>query len=267
MENAAAPTDLGHPVLPRRDDPLRATPPTGSASFPRRATPSRAISPRSATQMTESLAAFDTLPEKIRATEIGFGGEITRTASELTQAALRMSAGFERGQSALAMTLSAFRIQDRGHSRRSRRRVGKLLAGHRRPHPANPRRRRLGGGAGDQRRGRHSRHAHRRDLARLDHGCGPAAARQRLLRRSVAGQPGVAGLRHGRGRQNRVGYGGKFRRAAVAHGGDFRQRGARTVRQARRCFGSGSTRITSGWKRPASSCPAHRLAGRGGRDR
>jgi len=60
------------------------------------------------TQMTESLAAFDTLPEKIRATESGFGGEITRTASELTQAALRMSAGFERGQSALAMTLSAF---------------------------------------------------------------------------------------------------------------------------------------------------------------
>ena len=60
------------------------------------------------TQMTQSLAAFDALPEKIRATESGFGGEIARTAGQLTEAALRMSAGFERGQSALAETLASF---------------------------------------------------------------------------------------------------------------------------------------------------------------
>jgi ABC-type transporter Mla subunit MlaD len=60
------------------------------------------------TQMTHSLAAFDALPEKIRATESGFGGEIGRTAGQLTDAALRMSASFERGQSALAETLASF---------------------------------------------------------------------------------------------------------------------------------------------------------------
>ena len=60
------------------------------------------------TQMTQSLAAFDALPEKIRATESGFGGEIGRTAGQLTDAALRMSASFERGQSSLAETLASF---------------------------------------------------------------------------------------------------------------------------------------------------------------
>ena len=60
------------------------------------------------TQMTQSLAAFDALPEKIRATETGFGGEIGRSASELTEAALRMGAGFERSQAALTATLAAF---------------------------------------------------------------------------------------------------------------------------------------------------------------
>ncbi len=59
-------------------------------------------------QMTQSLAAFDALPEKIRATETGFGGEIGRSAGELTEAALRMGVGFERSQTALTATLAAF---------------------------------------------------------------------------------------------------------------------------------------------------------------
>jgi hypothetical protein len=60
------------------------------------------------TQMTHSLAAFDALPEKIRATESGFGDEIGRSAAALTDAAHRMSLGFERGQSSLAASLAAF---------------------------------------------------------------------------------------------------------------------------------------------------------------
>ncbi len=60
------------------------------------------------TQMSQSLAAFDALPEKIRGAENGFGGEIGKSAAQLTEAAMRMSAAFERGQSALAMTLSGF---------------------------------------------------------------------------------------------------------------------------------------------------------------
>ncbi len=59
-------------------------------------------------QMNQSLAAFDALPEKIRAVESGFGGEIGRSTQDLTVAALRMSEGFERSQSALAATLGAF---------------------------------------------------------------------------------------------------------------------------------------------------------------
>ncbi len=59
-------------------------------------------------QMSQSLAAFDALPEKINATETGFGGEIGKSAAQLTDAAMRMSAAFERGQSALAQTLAGF---------------------------------------------------------------------------------------------------------------------------------------------------------------
>lgn len=60
------------------------------------------------TQMSQSLAAFDALPEKIRGAESGFGGEIGKSAAQLTEAATRMSAAFERGQSTLAATLSGF---------------------------------------------------------------------------------------------------------------------------------------------------------------
>ncbi|WP_296709044.1 hypothetical protein [Rhodoblastus sp.] len=59
-------------------------------------------------QMTHSLAAFDTLPDKIKATEGGFGDEIGRSAAALTEAARKMSAGFEQGQSSLAATLASF---------------------------------------------------------------------------------------------------------------------------------------------------------------
>jgi hypothetical protein len=59
-------------------------------------------------QMSHSLAAFDSLPDKIKATESGFGDEIGRSASALTEAAQKMSAGFERGQSSLAATLASF---------------------------------------------------------------------------------------------------------------------------------------------------------------
>ncbi|MGO9390679.1 hypothetical protein [Rhodoblastus sp.] len=63
------------------------------------------------TQMSDSLAAFDALPEKIKATESGFGGEIGRSASQLTDAASRMSAAFERGQAALAQTMAGFQAK------------------------------------------------------------------------------------------------------------------------------------------------------------
>jgi hypothetical protein len=62
-------------------------------------------------QMTQSLAAFDALPEKIKATEGGFGEEIGKSAAQLTQAASRMSTAFERGQSALAQTLAGFQAK------------------------------------------------------------------------------------------------------------------------------------------------------------
>ena len=60
------------------------------------------------TQMTGTLAAFEALPEKIRASESGFGAEIGKTAERLAEAALRMNAGFERGQASMAATLAAF---------------------------------------------------------------------------------------------------------------------------------------------------------------
>jgi DNA anti-recombination protein RmuC len=61
--------------------------------------------------MSHSLAAFDALPEKIKATEGGFGIEIGKSAAQLTEAASHMSAAFERGQSALAQTLATFQAK------------------------------------------------------------------------------------------------------------------------------------------------------------
>ena len=59
-------------------------------------------------QMTGALAAFDSLPDKLKASETGFGAEIGRSAAALSEAAARMSAGFEQGQSSLAATLASF---------------------------------------------------------------------------------------------------------------------------------------------------------------
>ncbi|WP_374544855.1 hypothetical protein [Rhodoblastus sp.] len=59
-------------------------------------------------QMTASLAAFDALPGKIKATESGFGDDIGRSAAALTEAAHRLSVGFEQGQASLASTLAGF---------------------------------------------------------------------------------------------------------------------------------------------------------------
>ncbi|MCI4678722.1 hypothetical protein K9U33_08670 [Rhodoblastus acidophilus] len=59
-------------------------------------------------QMTGALTAFDALPDKIKATEGGFGDEIGRSAAALGEAAKRMSAGFEQGQASLAATLASF---------------------------------------------------------------------------------------------------------------------------------------------------------------
>jgi hypothetical protein len=59
-------------------------------------------------QMSASLAAFDALPDKIRTAEGGFGGEISRSAALLTEAAQKMSVGFEQGQASLAATLAGF---------------------------------------------------------------------------------------------------------------------------------------------------------------
>ena len=187
------------------------------------------------TQMTELLAAFDTLPEKIRATETGFGGEITRTASESTQAALRMSAGFERGQSALAMTLSPFKLKieaipaalaaaSENTSEDIGARIRQTL-----DDAASVAARATSGGA---------------DIlaTRIDEisRALTTAADRLLLASALSGdscEPARVRWLPAWPRASKSSrYGGEFRRAAVAHGGDFRQRGARTVGQARRCF-------------------------------
>ena len=60
------------------------------------------------TQMTQSLAAFDALPEKLREAEAGFGGQIGRGAEDMTASVARMIAAIEQGQTGLAATLASF---------------------------------------------------------------------------------------------------------------------------------------------------------------
>ena len=111
MENASTPLTSASLIFPRRDRSAWCGRRSNPADFRVRRQHRRHISPAFGTQMSRSLASFDALPEKIRATESGFGGEIARSATQLTDAALRMSAAFERGQSALAQTLIGFQAE------------------------------------------------------------------------------------------------------------------------------------------------------------
>jgi hypothetical protein len=59
-------------------------------------------------QMTRTIASLESLPEKVRQTETGLGGEIGRAAAKLSETATRLSATFDQGQRSVTMALESF---------------------------------------------------------------------------------------------------------------------------------------------------------------
>jgi ABC-type transporter Mla subunit MlaD len=60
------------------------------------------------TQMEKTIAALESLPEKVKQTETGLGGEIGRVTERLNETAMRLSATFEEGQRSMITTISGF---------------------------------------------------------------------------------------------------------------------------------------------------------------
>jgi len=59
-------------------------------------------------QMEKTIAALESLPEKVKQTETGLGGEIGRVTEKLNETAMRLSATFEEGQRSMITTISGF---------------------------------------------------------------------------------------------------------------------------------------------------------------
>jgi chromosome segregation ATPase len=132
-------------------------------------------------QMTQSLAAFDALPEKIKATEGGFGAEIGKSAAHkhrLRTRAIGDGANF-----------GGIPGEDRSPSLLARRGIGKVVAGNGREDAPDAGGRRLARRRGEPQRRRHHGVARWRNHPRPGHGGGQIAGGQRGLRRAVAGQP------------------------------------------------------------------------------
>lgn len=59
-------------------------------------------------QMSKTIAALESLPGKVRATETGFGGEIDRTTRQLAETTMNLTGSLERTQATMAASIAAF---------------------------------------------------------------------------------------------------------------------------------------------------------------
>jgi hypothetical protein len=59
-------------------------------------------------QMSKTISALESLPEKVRATEAGFGGEIDRTTRQLAETTMSLTGSLDRTQAMMAATVAAF---------------------------------------------------------------------------------------------------------------------------------------------------------------